>query len=179
MPQNVQRGMVRNDERHFQRQITTLLANPRIGPLSAATIANNLGVDTGRIFGALDALIRAGRLVRVSPDPYTAPPVVDGEPLQPGCRLAPGATPLSIPDDLRGDWLLVREDTEIAKHAKTREGREEGESNSQGGNGGNGGESAGEERGTAQDTEGERRKRGAGRDVADGSGTGNADGRGT
>ncbi len=123
MVQNVERGMVRDDERHLRQQIVELLANPCVGPLSAAAIAANLGVSPQRIFSALDTLIRARQLARVATRSYTTLPVVDGQPLQPHPYLAPAATPVYVPEALRGDWLLAG-NTEIAKDAQKGEERE-------------------------------------------------------
>ena len=134
MLQNVQRGMVRDDDSVFRRQIVALLANPRSGPLSAAAIAANLGVSPDRIFAALESLICADQLVCVAPNTSTAPPVVGSEPLESYPRLAPAATPPDVPDALRGDWLQVGG----TEHAEARGGRGGGEGF------------------TAEDTEGER-----------------------
>ncbi len=162
MLQNVERGMVRDDERYFCQQIMALLANPRIGPLNAAAIAANLGVSPERIVGPLDTLIRARRLVRVMPGAYSAPPVVDGEPLRPHPYLAGAANPLYVPEALRGDWLLAG-DTGSAKDAKKRGGRE-GETR----------------RFTTEETEGtaeERSERGTAEDAEGGEVSGVLDGR--
>ena len=167
MLQNIQRGMVRDDERLFQRQIVELLANPRIGPISVAAIAANLGVSPDRIIGALDALIRGGRLVRVLSDAYTAPPVVDGLPLRPHPDLAPAATPLYVPEALHGDWLLVG-DAENAKDAKEREVREEGRQK--------GTAEDAEDAEGAEDVEEARKRTGSGVDGAGGAAASAADG---
>ncbi|HEX6796409.1 MAG TPA: hypothetical protein VF116_01705 [Ktedonobacterales bacterium] len=153
MPQNVERGMVRDDERLFKRQIVELLANPRIGPVSVAAIAANLGVSPDRIASALDTLVRAGQLICVSPDAYTAPPVVDGQPLQPHPYLASAATPLYVPEALRGDWLLAGEGKGTSKDAKGREGREEEKRITTEETEATEGRAEGEQRATAEDAE--------------------------
>ena len=165
MLQNIERGMVRDDERLFRRQIVELLENPRIGPVSVAAIAANLGVSPDRIASALDALIRDGQLISVTPDAYTAP-VVDGQPLQPRPYLAPAATPLYVPERLRGNWLLVGERTENAEDAKLREGREEEKRIT---TEATEGRTEGERSGTAEGAEEERRKRRKGIEGANGT----------
>ena len=178
MSQNVQRGMERDDERHFCQQIVALLANPCIGPLSVAAIAANLGVSPEHIFGALDTLIRAGQLVRAAPGAYTAPPVVDGEPLRPHPYLAPAATPHSVPEALRGDWLLAGEGgqrsqrtAEVAEGGEGRANVEDAEV--RGGRGVREGVTT--ER--TEETEGRERERAEGRDAEDSEVSGAADGR--
>jgi predicted transcriptional regulator len=61
------------DEGERRRQITVLLAYPRVGPLSTAAIAINLGIPEHEIRLALESLLQAGQIEQTSDGRLTSP----------------------------------------------------------------------------------------------------------
>lgn len=58
------------------RQITVLLAYPKVGPLSASAIATNLGTSEDEARTTLAALLRDGRIVQTGDGRLTVPSVL-------------------------------------------------------------------------------------------------------
>lgn len=65
--------------RRIGRQIETLLAYPKVGPLGASAIAINLGTDEPAVRPVLAALVAAGHLTELDDGRYA-----------PGDRTRPG-----------------------------------------------------------------------------------------
>lgn len=70
--------MVGDDIEERCRQITVLLAYPKVGALSPAAVAANLGTTEYEIRTAVQALLRAGSIVQTSDgrlaDPFAPSP---------------------------------------------------------------------------------------------------------
>jgi predicted ArsR family transcriptional regulator len=67
------------DPEERRQQIAVLLAYLKVGPLSAAAIAINLGTSAEDIQAALASLLRDGRIVQTGDGRLTSPSAADQE----------------------------------------------------------------------------------------------------